>query len=90
MDSAPKMFLIEDEIHAEPQGKFSTYDLALAEIKRRSTIPFEQSPNKCPCTNWENCERLYQIVEYNVLTIPWIELSRKDILKISPEGIQWV
>ena len=84
------MFIIEDEIHAEPQeGKFETFEQALKILKERAEIPYDQEPNRCPCTNWKNCERQYQIIEYNDKDIPWKELNRQDILTVSAKGIKW-
>lgn len=84
------MFIIEDEIHAEQQeGKFETFEQALTILKSRAEIPYDQKPNRCPYTNWKNCERQYQIIEYNDNNIPWNELDRQDILTVSAKGIMW-
>ena len=84
------MSIIEDEIHAEPQkGKFETFEEALIILKERAEIPYGQKPNRWPCTNWKNCERQYQIIEYNDNNIPWKELDRQDILTVSAKGIKW-
>jgi hypothetical protein len=46
------MFIIEDEIHAEPQkGEYITFEDALAELQKKSIIPWDEKPNRCPCTN---------------------------------------
>ncbi len=84
------MFIIEDEIHAEPQkGQYKTFEEAIAELEKRATIPWNGKPNHCPCTNWKDCKRNYQIIEYDTTKIPWTELQRKDILTISAKGIKW-
>lgn len=84
------MFIIEDELHAEPQqGEFTSFEQAVAELKERAKIPWNQKPNRCPCISWKICERQYQIVEYDNTTIPWTELSRQHILTISSKGIKW-
>ena len=84
------MFHIEDETHAEPQsGTFNSFEEALNELKRRSTIPWDEEPNRAPCINWQTCERNYQIVEYDNSSIPWQELQRVDALRISAKGIEW-
>jgi hypothetical protein len=84
------MFIIEDEIHAEIfKGEFETFEQALNELKIISRIPWNEKPNKCPCTNWKDCERNYQIIEYDNKRIPCKELDRKDILTISSKGIKW-
>lgn len=85
------MFQIEDESHAEPQrGKFESYDDALNEIKNRAKIPWDKAPNRCPCSNWKTCGRHYQIIQYDDTTVPWKELNRYSILKISAKGIIWI
>lgn len=84
------MFKIEDEIHAELQdGKFETFEQALEALKERAKIPFDKKPNKCPCTNWRNCERHYQIINYNDRYTPWYEIDRQDILTISMKELKW-
>lgn len=84
------MFIIEDEIHAEPEKReYKTFEDAISELKKRATIPWNEKPNRCPCTNWKDCERNYQIIEYDTTKIPWTELQRKDILTISAKGVKW-
>lgn len=85
------MFIIEDEIHAEWQeGEYRTFEDAFAELEKRATIPWDEEPNRCPCSNWKDCERNYQIIEYDTSKLPWTELQRKDILTISAKGIKWI
>ena len=83
------MFLIEDETHAEPQGEFVTYDLALAELRRRAAAPWDQPPNAAPCSSWRTCGRAYVIVEYETTTVPWREIRRLPVFEISSEGVVW-
>lgn len=84
------MFLIEDEIHAEPQkGEYKTFEDAYAELQKRATIQWDKEPNRCPCTNWKDCGRKYQIIEYDTSAIPWNEKQRIDVLTISRNGIRW-
>ena len=84
------MFRIEDEIHAEVQdGEFENFSEAIERLKLISRVPWDKEPNLCPCTNWEKCERRYQIVEYKISETPWSELQRVDILTISAKGIKW-
>ena len=85
------MFIIEDEAHAEPQeGRFQTRQQAIAELRRRSEILWNEEPNRAPCTNWLNCGRRYELVEYDETVSPWKELSRNLILDISAAGVRWV
>ena len=82
-----RLYVIEDQIHCEQVAKFSTEDEAKNEIRRLIQIPYDVKPNKCPCTNWQNCERIYEIIEYDNREIPWIEISRKEIVTISKNGV---
>ena len=85
------MFAIEDEQHAEPQeGRFLSLADALAELKRRAALPWDQLPNVAPCTSWRTCGRTYEIVEYDTSARPWKELRRIPCLRISSDGVQWL
>jgi hypothetical protein len=84
------MFIIEDESHAEPQiEEFHKFEDTFDELKRISKIPWNEIPNRCPCTNWQNCGRNYQIVEYDTTQTPWKELQRKNILTITAKETTW-
>jgi hypothetical protein len=85
------MFVIEDEQHAEPQpGEFSSIGDAVAELKRRAMLPWDQPPNVAPCTNWQTCRRTYEIIEYDTVPRPWEELRRIPYLEISSAGVRWL
>jgi hypothetical protein len=85
------MFKIEDELHAEPQaGQFDTFDAAIAELRRRAELPWNESPNIAPCASWQTCGRNYEIVEYDDSSRPWLELSRTLALQVSCEGARWL
>jgi hypothetical protein len=84
------MFVVEDERHAEQIGKFSDRELAMAELRRLATVPWDQSPNVAPCTQWAQCGRSYELIEYDTADEPWRELSRKLTLDISASGIRWL
>jgi hypothetical protein len=84
------MFVIEDEAHAEWHGQFRTRQQALAELQRLAALPWDQEPNRAPCTSWKNCSRRYELIEYDDSVTPWRELSRTLLLEISASGTQWV
>jgi len=85
------MHVIEDDFHAEPQdGEFATFEDAVSELERRSKIPWDEEPNRCPCTSWRTCHRDYVVIEYDTDALPWTELSRKYVLKISSAGVEWL
>ena len=83
------IFVIEDEAHAEYCGEFSTFENALIELKKRSKIKWDEKPNICPCTNWKNCGRNYEIIEYDETKETWKEIKTTPILKISSKGVVW-
>lgn len=83
------VYIVEDEMHAEQCGKFDTFEDAFLELKKRATIAWDKKPNLCPCTNWKNCGRNYEIVEFDNSISPWKELSRVPVLRISAKGIEW-
>jgi hypothetical protein len=83
------MFVIEDEIHAEHHGQFSSFDEALAELRRRATIPWHEPPNMAPCMSWRTCERAYLILEFDDSSTPWKELRRVPVLNVSASGVKW-
>ena len=83
------MFVIEDERHAEWQGQFHTLEAALDELKRRAAVAWDQAPNQAPCTNWKNCGRTYEVVEYDESQTPWKELSRRPVLDVSADAVRW-
>ena len=85
----PSVFVIEDEIHAEQSGEYSSIDDALNELYRRKKIPWDQPPNQCPCTSWRTCERDYWIVEYTSSQEPWEVLSRTSVMQLSAKGVVW-
>ena len=82
--------IIDDERHAEPQGEFPDVAQAIAELKRRAQIPWNRSPNIAPCTNWRNCGRAYEVIEYDDSERPWKELSRTLVLEVSASGVRWI
>ena len=59
------IYIIEDEVHAEWCGEFLTFEGALNELKARAEIRWDLEPNQCPCMNWKNCDRNYEIVEFD-------------------------
>ncbi len=85
-----RLFVIEDELHAEPQGEYNTLAEALAELERRATLPWGQEPNQCPCTSWRTCRRRYEIIEYDDSSRPWRQLGRTPYLEVSAEGVKWL
>ena len=85
------MFKIEDERHAEPQeGEFVSLAGAAGELRRLAELPWDKLPNVAPCTNWANCGRTYEVVEYDNSTQPWQELKRVPALEVDAQGARWL
>jgi hypothetical protein len=82
-------FVIEDEFHAERQGEFATEDEAMAELRRRARILWDQVPNRAPCMSWRTCGRGYYIIEFDDTREPRRELKRTRVLEISASQVKW-
>jgi hypothetical protein len=81
--------VIEDQRHADLQGTYGTVVEAFAELVRRAAIPWDEPPNRCPCTSWRTCSREYEILEYDDAVKPWKVLRRLGSLMISSAGVVW-
>ncbi len=84
------MFVIEDEVHAELVGQYTTRDDAVAELQRLASLPWMTTPNRPPCTNAAQCLRRYELAGYDAATTPWRELSREPMLEVSALGVSWL
>ena len=83
------MFVIEDERHAELLGEYPTFQHAVEELRRRAAIPWDEDPNRAPCTRWQTCGRLYEVIEYDNSQVPWKVLRRVAVLDVSANGVKW-
>src|ERR1051325_2374464 len=83
------MFVIEDEIHCDYHGEFARFDEALAELKRRAEIPWDQDPNVAPCTSWKTCGRQYVVVEFDDSKLPSKVIRRVPVLEVGASGVKW-
>jgi hypothetical protein len=83
------MFIVEDELHAEPQGEFTDMDGAIAELRRRAQIPWDRDPNRAPCTSWRTCGRAYEVIEYDDSGSSRKEVRRVRVLEIAASGVRW-
>jgi hypothetical protein len=80
---------LDDASHCEYQGQFLSVPDAFEEIKARAVLPWDQPPNRCPCTAWKTCDRLYQILVYDDSTTPWTLQAKLGNLQISNRGVVW-
>lgn len=78
------MFIIQDEIHSEPQGgKYNTFEEAVAELQRRASLPWDEPPNRPPCISWLTCERRYTIIDLSTS-------RRTPFLNLSADEANWL
>lgn len=85
-----RLFVLEDDFHAEPIAEFSTWDDAVTELNRIAHVRWGDAPNRPPCQDWASCRRDYELVEYNVAEAPWTLIRRAPALKVSAEGVEWL
>jgi hypothetical protein len=83
------MFVIEDEIHAEWQGRYASFEEAIGELQRRAAVPWNLPPNVAPCMSWKTCGREYVIIEFDDSLLPWKPLRRVCVLEVSSSGVKW-
>jgi len=82
--------VIEDEVHTEQHGTFETTGDAVMELERRARIPWDEAPNKCPCTSWRTCHRIYEIRKYDESKVPRKLLQSFRALEVSNAGTVWL
>jgi hypothetical protein len=82
------VFVIEDELHAEWQGEFSSFQQALDELRRRAAVPWNEEPNRAPCVGWEKCGRQYEVIEYDDAADAR-EVRRVSVLAVTAAGVKW-
>jgi hypothetical protein len=83
------MVIIEDQLHADVGGEFSSFDDALREVRRLARIPWDQEPDRAPCGSWRTCGRAYEIIEYDDTVSGRTVLDRAAIVEIDSEGVRW-
>ena len=84
------MIVIDDGIHCEHDGRFNTFEDAVAELRRRAAIPWDQEPNRAPCTSWRKCGREYHLLKYDDAQTPWKLLRGVPVLNVSAKGVEWI
>ncbi len=83
------MVWIEDDTHAAYLGSFRTFAEAIAELHRLAEIPWDQDPNKAPCSSWQTCGRTYVVSGQDLDRVPSMHRST-SVLNVSAKGIVWV
>ena len=84
------MIVIDDSIHCEHGGRFNTFEDAVAELWHRAAIPWDQEPNRAPCTSWRKCGREYHVLEYDDSRTPWTLVRGVPVLNLSAIGVEWI
>ena len=85
-----RLFLVEDDKHADWISKWSTRAEAQAELERLASISWDEEPNRCPCGSWRTCGRWYQIVEFDTTGPDWREVNRERLLDVGSKGVKWL
>ena len=83
------MFTIEDTRHSHLWLNYSTFELALAEIQRRVSMPWDAEPNKAPCTSWRTCGCSYVVNKWDITITPFKRLKTTSIVEIDSEAVRW-
>ena len=76
-----RIFVVEDDFHAELIGKFSSREEADELLERLRANP-SALENRAPCTNWKTCCRQYYLLEYENSQTPWAKLSSEPAFEI--------
>lgn len=84
-----KVFWVEDEIHADGIGEFTTFDEAVDELRRLEKVSWDEQPNTPPCGNLKTCGREYVIIEYNADDTPYDKLNETYVLSTAATGNTW-
>ena len=84
-----RLFVLEDELHAEWISRWPTFADARAEVERLATVPWDEKPNRCPCISWRTCRRRYCITELDTTRTPWRRVKETFVLDIGSRGVTW-
>jgi hypothetical protein len=85
------MIAIYDEIHCEETDLFETFERAISELRQRAGTPWDEAPNRAPCTSWKTCGRKYVVVEYDISSqTPWERVRYVTVMNISAKGVEWI
>lgn len=82
-----RIFVLDDQRHAELQGEYADGRAVLAELERRAALPCHEEPNRPPCTSWKTCGRLYEVIELDAVNRE--EICRYEVLEVEPQKAEW-
>ena len=73
----------------ELSNDFGSFENALAELRRRADIPWNENPNLAPCKSWQVCGRKYVIAEYDNSITPVEIGSTGECAQYFGKGVEW-
>lgn len=76
-----RIFAVEDELHAEWMGQFSSKKDALAFLDRLRAEP-DCTENRAPCTSWRSCGRKYWLLEYEDNLPVWRMIASEPAFEV--------
>lgn len=82
-----RVFVVEDDFHAEWMGQFPTKEAAIDYLASLRTDP-NSAENRAPCTNWRNCGREYYLVEYDDAVKPWVTIHSEPVFAVRAGVVQ--
>jgi len=81
------MFFIIDDDHQDMLGEYTSLDFGLAELYRLAGIPYDEDPNRAPCTSWAGCGRAWTLYDDRVGR--GVDLRVVATLTTSQSGHEW-
>jgi|SRR5579871_2458469 len=85
----PVIYVLSDENHCEHVAQFPALAEAVAFLRERAKLPWNEPPNAAPCSSSATCGREYWIHEYDDSSDPWRNLRDWRALDISAKGVVW-
>lgn len=82
-----RVFVVEDDFHAEWMGQFPTNEEALDYLANLRADPTSVE-NRPPCENWKNCSREYYLIEYDDDVEPWVAIRSEPVFEVRAGVVQ--
>jgi len=84
-----KVFVIEETLHAECISEHSSLEAAWFALVLMSQTEWGEVPHRPPCTSGLQCERSYEVMEYDVSPDGRSSVRRLGAFDISSHGLFW-